>query len=290
MTGLQLTRHADVRAFLALAGAFLEAREAEHNLMLGICTNLRARPYGSLTPYFAVVRSEDVVVAAALRTPPFNLVLSSIEEPAALPLLADDVLREYPDLPGVLGKKRDAREFSELWQASTGAAARIKTAERNFQCTRVIPPRRTAGGLRDATAADRDLIAGWLVAFAAEALGESADIAQSGAVADGWLEARERRLFIWENSGQAVSMCGASGETPNGIRIGAVYTPPELRGRGYASACVAAVTQAQFDRGRRFCFLFTDLANPTSNRIYGEIGYEPVCDVDEYRFEVRPSN
>jgi predicted GNAT family acetyltransferase len=97
-------------------------------------------------------------------------------------------------------------------------------------------------------------------------------------------------MFLWEDGGRAVSMVGVSGETPNGIRVAPVYTPPELRGRGYASACVAAVTQAQFDRGRRFCFLFTDLANPTSNKIYQAIGYEPVCDVDEYRFEARPAH
>jgi predicted GNAT family acetyltransferase len=64
-----------------------------------------------------------------------------------------------------------------------------------------------------------------------------------------------------------------------------VYTPPELRGRGYASALTAAVSQAQLNGGRRYCFLFTDLANPTSNKIYQAIGYEPVCDVDDLRFE-----
>jgi len=285
MTALRLTRPADVDVFEALAGPFLTAREAEHNLMLGICTNLKSRPYGTLPPYFAVVREGDRVVAAALRTPPFNLVLSAVDEPAALPLLADDVLQVYLDLPGVLGEKEDAHDFVELWQARTGTTAQIKTAERNFQCTRVIPARPVGGRLRDAATTDRDTIARWLVAFAREALGEDADIAQGAAVADGWLEARERRLFFWEDSGQTVSMCGASGETPNGIRIGAVYTSPEFRGRGYASACVAAVTQAQFDRGRRFCFLFTDLANPTSNKIYRDIGYESVCDVDEYRFD-----
>ena len=63
-----------------------------------------------------------------------------------------------------------------------------------------------------------------------------------------------------------------------------MYTPPEFRGRGYASACVAAASQAQLDAGRRFCFLFTDLANATSNHIYQEIGYEPVRDVEVYRF------
>jgi hypothetical protein len=47
---------------------------------------------------------------------------------------------------------------------------------------------------------------------------------------------------------------------------------------------VAGVSQYLLDSGRKFCTLFTDLANPTSNHIYQVIGYEPVCDVDEYKF------
>jgi predicted GNAT family acetyltransferase len=80
-------------------------------------------------------------------------------------------------------------------------------------------------------------------------------------------------------------MCGVGGLTPNGIRIGPVYTPPGLRRRGYASACVAAASQAQLDSGRRSCFLFADNANPTSNHIYLTIGYQPVSDVTVYRFD-----
>ena len=53
---------------------------------------------------------------------------------------------------------------------------------------------------------------------------------------------------------------------------------PEFRGRGYASNCVAALTQKMLDQGRKFCFLYTDLSNPTSNKIYQQIGYRPVCD------------
>ena len=80
-------------------------------------------------------------------------------------------------------------------------------------------------------------------------------------------------------------MTGFSGPTPNGIRIGAVFTPPDLRRRGYASACVAAVSQSVLDAGRKFCFLYADIANPTSNHIYQEIGYQPVCDGEVLRFE-----
>lgn len=66
----------------------------------------------------------------------------------------------------------------------------------------------------------------------------------------------------------------------------AVYTPREKRGKGYASACVAAMSQLLLNQGRKYCFLYTDLANPTSNHIYQAIGYEPVCDADMYRFGV----
>jgi predicted GNAT family acetyltransferase len=79
-------------------------------------------------------------------------------------------------------------------------------------------------------------------------------------------------------------MGGYGGSTPNGARIGPIYTPPELRRRGYASALTADLTQMLLYRGSRFCFLFTDLANPTSNSIYQQIGYRPVADVDQWSF------
>jgi hypothetical protein len=64
-----------------------------------------------------------------------------------------------------------------------------------------------------------------------------------------------------------------------------VYTPPEVRARGYASACVAALTKLLLEGGRRFCFLYTDLSNPTSNSIYQRVGYRPISDVDQYVFD-----
>jgi hypothetical protein len=97
------------------------------------------------------------------------------------------------------------------------------------------------------------------------------------------LPADMRGIYLWEDA-QRVSLTGYSGPTRNGIRIGPVYMPPEFRRQGYASALVAGVSQHLLDTGRKFCFLFTDLANPTSNKIYMRIGYEPVCDMDEYNF------
>ena len=122
----------------------------------------------------------------------------------------------------------------------------------------------------------------WFDEFVAEALPEGSP--EPAGVLDRRLAEPGGGLAFWDD-GAAVCIAGYGGPTPNGIRIGPVYTPPELRGRGYASALTAGVTQELLDGGKRFCFLFTDLANPTSNRIYERIGYRPVTDVDQWAFE-----
>jgi uncharacterized protein len=100
---------------------------------------------------------------------------------------------------------------------------------------------------------------------------------------DARLRAGTGGFLLWEDT-EPVSLAGWGGRTPNGVRIGPVYTPPEHRRRGYGSAVTAAVSAERLAAGRRFCFLYTDLANPTSNRIYMNIGYEPVCDSVDYAF------
>ncbi len=70
-------------------------------------------------------------------------------------------------------------------------------------------------------------------------------------------------LFVWEsNTGEIVSMAERTRPVVNIITIALVYTPPELRGRGYASNCVAALSQYLLDSGWSICSLTTNLANP----------------------------
>jgi len=128
------------------------------------------------------------------------------------------------------------------------------------------------------------LLTDWIEAFHEEASlsNPRQDYAR---MADNWIRRNGRSAYLWVDRGRPVSLTGAGGLTPKGIRVGPVYTPPDARGRGYASNLVAEVSQALLDSGRTFVFLFTDLANPTSNKIYQAIGYEPVSDVDEWEFE-----
>ena len=129
----------------------------------------------------------------------------------------------------------------------------------------------------------RHLLADWTQAFHDEALSNTPP-QDYLAMADRWIRGLGRTAYLWVDGGRPVSMTGAGGLTPKGIRVGPVYTPPGDRGRGYASNLVAQVSQMLLDQGRTFVFLFTDLANPTSNKIYQDIGYEPVGDVDEWEF------
>jgi predicted GNAT family acetyltransferase len=285
MGSVQVHRHDGVADYLAAAGTFLEAREAEHNLILGLCTNIRRHPelFADRPPHYVTVTNDGgTVVAAAIRTPPFNQVLSEMADQHA-ELLADALADEGDTLPGVLGPTGAARRFVDRWEQRTGLAAERVLAERIFRLSAVIPPRPAGGSWRVAGDEDRALLAAWYLAFAEEATPEQAPVEDLDAMVDRWVRRIGRTMYLWEDGGRPASLAGAGGETPNGTRIGPVYTPPELRGRGYASNLVAAVSQAQLDAGRRFCFLFTDLANPTSNKIYQQIGYEPVTDVDQYR-------
>ena len=280
---MRVRRFTGVADFLDAAGGFLGAREAEHNLIFGIASNLRDAPdQFSAPPYLATVSVGDRVVAAALQTPPFDLVLSEIDDPAAIAVLAEDVLDR--DLPGALGPVEHVRAFVAARSARGGPPGRLHMSERIFRLSEVIPPAFVAGRVRVAEPTDRDLVIDWLGGFMDEAGLEPKDRAETVAMADRWLARRGRTLYLWDD-GRPVSLAGIGSPTPHGLRVGPVYTPPDLRGRGYASALVAAMSQAALDEGRTFCFLFTDLANPTSNHIYGTIGYEPVRDIDIWRFD-----
>ena len=133
------------------------------------------------------------------------------------------------------------------------------------------------GVIRPIAESDLDLVTSWLAAFVSE-LG-AAEPRQPAQIARTRLAAED--LYVWSDGGP-VSMAGFGGKTPNGVRVNLVYTPEANRRRGYASACVAALTQILMDRGNRYCALYADLANATSNAIYQRIGYEHLCDAAEY--------
>ena len=280
---VETRRFDSVEAFLAVCGPFLEAREPEHQLTLGILGDALAR--GSFPENGALVAAltDGRVVATAIWTPPWNVILSEVDDEQAIQAIAASLAGD--DLGGLDGPVEHAEAFARAWSARTGRTYLPGMRQRSYALESVTAPGAVPGSLRRAQVPDRDLMVDWIRAFDAEAMGSEAGWRDTRAFVDDMFSQSTRIGYIWEVDGNPVSMCQSTGATPHGIRIGAVYTPPGLRRRGYASALVAAVSQAELDRGRRWCFLFTDLANATSNRIYQAIGYRPIRDVRMYRFE-----
>ena len=288
---MELTRHQSAEALLSAAGEYLVAREAQHNLALGILGTLRDQPdvYRE-PPDLATVSEAGRIGLVAVRTPPHGPVLSERgvprqRIPEAIELLVADLHAASPELPTILGPTEVAGAFARRWSALTGRTARLEMAERIYRLSAVLSPPRPAGRWRLADPGDRELLRAWTIAFHEEALPPGSPRVETDVLIERWVRHADRYAYLWEADDRPVSLVVAGARTPNGRRIGPVYTPPPQRGRGYAAALTAAASQDQLDRGAAFCFLFTDLANPTSNAIYGRIGYEPVTDVDQYRFE-----
>jgi uncharacterized protein len=282
---VEVKHFSDAQAFLDEAGPFLAEREAEHNLLFGIAATLIIDPerYRD-APYLAAVERDGEVVAAALMTPPFNVVVSTTQDPDAIAALGHDLGRNRLPVPGITAPVEVAHQFADMWAERHGLTAHRAMAERIYRLERVTPPSGVSGAVRTATPDDRDLLIDWMRAFLREALAGEGE-SESEALVDSALRTGSRSFYIWEDEGRPVSVAAVTGPTPNGIRVGPVYTPPDARRRGYGSAVTAAASQAQLDDGRRFVFLFTDLDNTTSNKIYQAIGYEPVIDIDQWTFE-----
>lgn len=281
---MDLVRFEQPEAWWEAAREFLSAHEAPHNLMLGIGATLINNPGFYTNPYLAVVREGDSITAVALMTPPHNLVLSIDCPREAMELIAADLAMLYSMLPGVLGPNPVGEQFAGLWSQRSSQPFHRNRRQRIYQLEQVRPVTGVPGRMRPITEADRELLIAWFTDFNREALAEESRREAVERLVDGFIAGGTRGLVVWEVEGQVVSMAGWSGPTPTGVRVVAVYTPPAQRKRGYASACVAALSRQLLDSGKQRCFLFTDLDNPTSNRIYQEIGYRPICDMDEYRF------
>lgn len=274
-------RYSVASEWLDRTGPILFPHEAEHNLMLGLAGVAVESPerFPKGLRMWTVAEG-GAVVAAAFNTPPHNLILSRCS-PEALDALVSDLAAHQETFPGVIGPEEVPGEFARLWAARTGVHARCRMRQRIHQCTAVADLERASGSSRSATVADSPMLERWLNAFSAD-VGVPHDPADSPAAVRSMIERNE--ALIWEQNSAPVSCARIMRRTPHGSAIAFVYTPPEQRGRGYATSCVAELTRQRLHSGDRFCCLYTDLANPTSNAIYARIGYRPVCDSDWWEF------
>jgi GNAT superfamily N-acetyltransferase len=261
--------------------AHLEAHEAENGLLLGFLSHLTKNPSAEPAFLARLHRGDETVGVAELTGA--NLMVSRNAHLAAGALVR--ALRDRGlDMPGLVGPKDAVEPIAAAWTQARACTVGPTVEQMLYELRAVDWPTGVSGRMRAMTPDDVDLVASWLWGFHLEALPGDP---YSEALAREHAAQRPAQGFtyLWEVDGAPVAMAALSRPTRHGISVNAVYTPQAHRRHGYASALVAAVSAEGLLRGKAFCVLYTDLANPTANAIYQAIGYRPISRSTWMRFQ-----
>lgn len=269
--------------FLDIAGNALLADEIQHGLTFGIVERLTENPhlYGDAAPWFVVIENAGEVCATAMRTPPHRVILThhSDDVDDVSVALAQAIREIDPVISGVVGTKQIADAFTKTWSELSGKQVTDVMAQRIYRLTELIEPNWSDGHFRQATLDDEEIVLAWIKAFHQEAMGKEFSPNETQRYRERILNGE---IYLWDNAGPT-SMALKTRPMQNSITIGGVYTPPEERNHGYASSCVAALCRELLNE-YRFCVLYTDLSNPTSNAIYKKMGFKEYCDSVQYSY------
>jgi RimJ/RimL family protein N-acetyltransferase len=272
----------DVAEFLAAAGAFLRTERARNTVFLTVTEGMRVNPaqyHGrdgadpARLPLFGWWMVAGSVSGAFMHTPKFPVLLTALPASVAADLAAQ-TLAGRP-LTGVNAYQESAEAFGAAWREQNGGRVAVHRRMRLYRLAGLSWPSPMPDGVpRTAGEDDVALLTDWLTAFGREVN----DLDLGGLAAS----IRERFSYggftLWEADGRPVSVAGLTRRAAGMVRVGPVYTPPGLRGHGYASAATAEVSRAALAAGAEEVLLYTDLANPVSNAIYQRIGYQQVED------------
>jgi len=265
--------------FIQRIRLFLMQNECENCFMLGLSQSLTTETYEGLTPLLLCIESGDHIAGVAVQTRPNALAVTRMPA-AAISAVIHHLGESNWTSRGFVGPDETVDILADQWASRSGKTKRLVVNLRVYQLTAVTPAKPASGKLITANQTHLDLLTQWHDEFS-NFIAMPVPNPRQGAqklIDTG-------RAYLWEDAGKPRSIAATAGPTPNGIRINHVYTPPEFRGRGYASNIVAALSQHMLQSGRKFCFLFTDQSNPTSNKIYQQIGYRPQGDFRHWVFE-----
>ena len=261
-------------AFADKVEKLLYKNEDIYSLFLGILNQIKDGRYEDY--FLATLENEEEVTAACLMTPPHPLQLivfqklPDIEREVAQRLLAAAV-----EVDAVVGDEAIAHRFAEVWTGKLGGETRVLMHQGLYRADAVNTRlEKSPGTWRVANKKDAPLLEEWILLFEQETGITMSTPAEATRKIDSFIELKE--VYVWEVDGEVVSCMKKSRPSKHGITVSFVFTPTKHRRKGYARTLVAEVTEellGEYD----FVMLYTDLQNPTSNKIYKEIGYEQIA-------------
>lgn len=284
-------RYYDTREFYNATYTILLKHEAQNSLPLGnvVLGNKGGTQEGwrNIKNWYMATVSDNIcnIKLIAIMTPPFNITMyetDNIPDDEVLECFCDNVLKENVNIPGVTSESNLAYRFAKMYTEKMNLKYTVHKNLRIYTLTEVDKSVHIIGNLRKAERKDIFYLPYWNLRFYENCnLGTQSLIDTAKSIE---FAINRGMLFVLEVDGMPVSMASALREIINGRCVSMVYTPPHLRNNGYASSCVAQLSQKVLDMGYEYVSLFTDLSNPTSNSIYQKIGYRPICDYDELQF------
>jgi uncharacterized protein len=274
----KLTVYEEFEAFYNKAYSFLMQKEAENNLALGLLNQI-AESNKYENPLFILVENGSELEGVLLMTPPHHLIVSfrnGFEDFAETSRQLKEITEQHSiEIPGFIGEKNAAKRFAEIWTSGENSSPVVHMRQRIYRLDEVNDIPMSNGKFVQAEDKHKDLIANWLLGFIEDTPERPIPLEDAKKRASEMLD--ENSIYLWEVDGEPVSMARSARRTDNGITVNLVYTPKEHRKKGYASSVVTELSRLllqDFD----FCTLYTDLDNPTSNKIYMDIGYKPIID------------
>jgi predicted GNAT family acetyltransferase len=276
---MRVIRHTDPDAFLAAAAPISARGEASASFFLGWAHSLKRTPPEADTRVYLATCAGDGVYGVAMQRDDGPVIVGQ-GDPAAAVAFAEDLARDWPALQGVVGATDPSDAFARRWRELTGRGRVLRVRMRQHVLRDVAAVPFASGVARVALAVDLP----WLID------GQNAFIVEAG-IPDSperigkTMGKRVARgdFWIWDDD-VPVAFVGFNDAAPEFARIAPVYTLPDRRGRGYATALVATLSRELLRRGKARLFLTTDLANPTSNAIYARIGFRPENDDCHFDF------
>ena len=258
------------------AKVFLRSKPIHNNVIL---TLLHARVEHFIPGRYWVATDGNAVVGVAFQSPLNLRAIVTPMESNIVRSVVDAISDAKVKLPGVGGDATTAAHFAGQWAERQKSAVVPFMGQRIYEVDKVEEPIGVEGHFRKAVRGDRECLIDWVRRFYTDTTGVQESEAES--LVDRRLSTGQ--LWLWDNA-RVVSMASRTVPVEGVARVQLVYTPPENRGNGYASACVASLSKQIRDEGHR-CILYTDLGNPISNSVYRRIGYFVVAEGIHYRFE-----
>ncbi len=266
-------RRLEAEEFSSVVVPFLAAREVENNVMIGLAQRITTQPETAPGAVLCAVEDHGKLVGASLRTPPSFPIVTALPPGAAAKVA--EFYAGVGDVPdGALGPGLHGRDVAERFAEKRDGELVLASDEIVYELTTLCEPARPPGKARAATPAELPLVTRFIDEFFRElALPHPPDPA---VLARRILE--RQAALLWDDDGPVSLACWAR-HTPNGTAIAPVYTPPEWRNRGYASAVTAALCRDLLASGRSFVCLHAERNNAASNHVYQSLGFRAVSTV-----------